>query len=123
MVKFVGMKVYVGHASSFDYKNQLYKPIRELNLEGVEFILPHEHSDQPTNSLEQMKSIDLMIAEVSYPSTGLGIEIGWANALGKPVVGIHKAGTKPSSSLAVVCRDVVEYTDQSSLKSKIEEIL
>ena len=113
------MKIYVGHASSFDYKTELYKPLKELNLEGVEFILPHEHTTEPRNSLEQMKLIDLMLAEVSYPSTGLGIEIGWANALGKPVVGIHKTGTIPSPALVEVCREMVEYSDLYQVSSLV----
>ena len=70
------MKIYVGHSSSFDYRAELYHPLAELNLTGCEFVFPHVASESPTNSKEHMQAIDLMIAEVSYPSIGLGIEIG-----------------------------------------------
>ena len=45
MVKLDRMKIYVGHASSFDYKNELYKPLREMNLEGVGSIFAKEKTN------------------------------------------------------------------------------
>ena len=32
---------------------------------------------------------DLVVAEVSVPSLGVGYELGWATALGKPVLCLH----------------------------------
>lgn len=76
------IKIYVAHSRSFDFKKELYEPIRKnfLNNEHT-FILPHEHSEEPFNSKDYLKDeADLVIAEVSEPSTGLGIELGWADA-------------------------------------------
>lgn len=33
-----------------------------------------------------IKTCDLMIAEVSLPATGLGIELGWAKAFKVPIL-------------------------------------
>lgn len=117
------MKIYVGHSSSFDYRTELYQPLQELDLVGCEFVFPHVDSEAPTNSKEQMKSIDLMIAEVSYPSTGLGIEIGWADSLNKPIVCIHKAGTVPSTAISGVCREITEYDSLESLKEAMKKVV
>jgi len=85
--------------------------------------LPHVDSESPTNSLERMKSIDLMVAEVSFSSTGLGIEIGWANALDIPVVCIHKSGTVPSTAISGVSREVIECEGREELKRVVREIV
>lgn len=36
--------------------------------------------------MQWLKSCDLVIAEVTRPSLGVGYELGWAVALGKPVL-------------------------------------
>ena len=85
------MKIYVGHSRNFDFKKELYEPLRKL---PCEFIFPHEKSDKQFNSKDVLKSCNLMIAEVSFPSIGLGIEIGWADSYGVPIIFVHKNGVK-----------------------------
>jgi len=66
------LKIYVGHSRDFDYVNELYVPLRRSKLNSIhEIILPHEKSDRPYSSKEFFKTCDVMIAEVSHPSTGL----------------------------------------------------
>ena len=98
------MKIYVIHASNYpNYKEDLYKKIRDSELDQRYTItFPHEKSEQPIKSKDIITNSDLIIAEVSYPSTGLGIELGWADADLRKILCIHKAGTSPSSSLKVI---------------------
>lgn len=118
------MKIYFGHTKESDYQNELYKPIRnsELNKKHT-FALPHEESDEPFNSKVFLKDCDLFIAEVSHKATGLGIELGWADLLNIPVICIYKKGCKPSSSLKVISNTFVEYKDEDDLLKKLEYIL
>lgn len=82
----------------------------QLNRYG-EFILPHDRSDAPFNSLAEMKKCDLMIAEVSFPSTGLGIEIGWAHASGIPLLFLAKSGATVTNALGSIT--VVQFYQDS----------
>jgi len=105
------MKIYVTHSSDFDYKKELYLPIRNSNLNSkYEFILPHENNDH-FNSYEVIKNADLILAEVSFPSTGQGIELGWANAFNKKILCINKTGSKISGSLKYISKDFLTYND------------
>ena len=116
--------IYVPHANSFDFKNELYKPIRESDLNSkFIFTLPHENSEKLFNSKEYLKRCDLVLAEVSYPSTGLGIELGWANSYGVPIICISKLGSKPSNSLKAVGSEFLEYKDSEDMISRISELL
>lgn len=117
------MKIYVIHASSFpDYKENLYKKLRDSLLSrDNEIIFPHEKSEQPIKSREIIANSDLIIAEVSYPSTGLGIELGWADAAERKILCIYKAGSKPSSSLKEVTEDFIEYTSQDDMVLKVNK--
>lgn len=73
-----------------------------------EIILPHE-TDVFINSKDILKNVDLVIAEVSYPSTGMGIELGWAEAFGTRIIALHKRDTKLSSSIKAITKEIHSY--------------
>jgi hypothetical protein len=118
------MKIYFGHPKAIDYKKDLYEPIRNSALNNQhEIIFPHEHSDAPYSSKDFFKTCDLMIAEVSEPATGLGIEIGWADMLNVPVLCVFRKDAKIAGSLKVITDDFIEYTDSEDLIKKLEKYL
>ncbi|NTU46095.1 hypothetical protein HGA88_00540 [Candidatus Roizmanbacteria bacterium] len=118
------MTIYVAHAAAFDYENELYEPIRSSELSNkYTFVLPYEQRETPINSKEVLENAQLVIAEISYPSTGMGIELGWANLYKKPIICIHKRGTKLSRSLKIISDKFVEYEDSSDMISKITHII
>ena len=93
------MKIYVGHSTKYDYKNEIYKPLLDSILsKKVEFILPH-NTDKTFNSKEVIENSNLFIAEISEPSLGLGIEIGRAEMKGKKILCMCNDKDKVPSSL------------------------
>lgn len=119
------MKIYIWHSQEFNFQEELYTPMRDskLNLE-YEILLPHEipwESDFVTKNI--IENCDVMIAEVSFPSTGLGIELGWANSFERPIIGIYNKWAKVSSSLKMVCNALIEYTDKNNLIEVLEKSL
>ncbi|OHA16489.1 MAG: hypothetical protein A3C79_02630 [Candidatus Taylorbacteria bacterium RIFCSPHIGHO2_02_FULL_45_28] len=117
------MKIYVSHSRSFDFVNELYLPIRKSALnEKHTFFLPHENG-RSLNSKEDIKNSDLILAEVSFPSTGQGIELGWADSCTVPIVCIYKDGCDFSPSLKSIIKDFVTYNDSNDFISKLEELL
>jgi hypothetical protein len=117
------MKIYIGHSKNFDFKTELYEPLKQSELASLhELIFPHE-TDQVINSKDIIKNCDLMIAEVSFPATGLGIELGWANCFERPIICIYKTGSKISGSLKVVSNTFIEYSNEAELVNKLKEVL
>jgi hypothetical protein len=113
------------HSGGFDFKNELYKPIRESELSSQnEIILPHEFSDANYSSPEffQNGKLDLIIAEVSYPSTGSGIELGWANLLGVKIVCIYKEDRVVSGSIKSITNKIIPY-NKNNLVEKLKSII
>ena len=117
------MKIYVGHSTKYDYKNEIYKPLLDSILsKKVEFILPH-NTDKTFNSKEVIENSNLFIAEISEPSLGLGIEIGRAEMKGKKILCMCNDKDKVPSSLKYVNVDVITYSDKNDMIKKIEEYL
>ena len=117
------MKIYVSHSKEFNFADELYKLIRESELNKLHnFFLPHE-SEEILNVKEILKNCDLVIAEASIPATGQGIELGWADILGVSIVCISKDGSELPRSLKYVTDKFLTYKNSSDLIAKISEFL
>lgn len=114
------MNISISHSTSFDFEKELYEPIKKsFRLRKHDFYFPE---DRVKNTRDVIKFCDIIIADVSYPSTGTGIEIGWASTLNKPIYCIYKKGTQYSFSLKFITQNFYEYTD-GNLTKVIHQII
>jgi hypothetical protein len=118
------MKIFVAHSSNFDFRNELYLPLRnsELNLKH-EVFLPQEKSDIGPITKDVIKNSELIIAEVSYPSTGQGIELGWADVFSVPIICIYREGAKISHSLNKLTNQFIVYKNSKDMIEKLTEFI
>ena len=118
-------KIYVAHSRGFDFKTDLYAPLRESDLNSqYTIVLPHENSDELFSSKDFFRDeCDAIVVEASYPKIGVGIEIGWADAFGVPIIAMHKEGSKLSGSLRPMARSVIKYESVDEMISKLEMAL
>lgn len=119
------MKILVAHASNYDYRTELYEPLKHSVLaQEHTIIFPHDAENLEIETNSHIPDAGLLIAEVSHASTGAGIEIGLAQAAGIPTIFLLKAGITPSSSaLKFIKGTLIEYADASDLVAKVQEYL
>lgn len=104
------MLIYCAHSSAFNFIDEFYKPIEQSSaFQEHEFVFPHAAGTVPAHSKSVIEACDLVLAEVSHASLGMGIEIGWADAAGKPIWAVHKNGTAISSSVKMVATEIFSY--------------
>jgi len=117
------MKIYISHSRDLNFKADLYQPLQDskLSLKHA-FFFPHE-DERSTHTQKEIQDSDLILAEVSYPSTGQGIELGWASAAQVPIVCVSKVGSKVSGSLQYITKDFITYTDSEDLTLKLTQFL
>jgi hypothetical protein len=119
------MNIYIAHSTSINFTDELYLPLQKsiLNKEH-NLVFPHEKLDTPFSSKNYINNeADVVVAEVSAASMGMGIELGWANVYNTPVICIYKAGTQISQSLLMVADNFVEYTDNEDLVLGLTDVL
>ncbi len=117
------MKIYVTHSSSMDYEKFLYRPLLSSILgEMHELTFPHQKPGVFVNSKKIILGSDIILAEVSYPSIGQGIELGWADIFEKNVICFHQTGRKYSRSLDLMNFNIFEYRNTDDLIDKLVEI-
>lgn len=115
------MKILVAHASNFDYQTELYEPLKRSAIaQEHTLVFPHDEEDAEIETNEHVADSDLLIAEVTHPSIGAGVEIGLAQAAGVRALFLCKKGTKPSAALKFIKGKLIEYTDASDLIAKVE---
>jgi hypothetical protein len=115
-------QIYLAHSTEFDYLNNIYKPIINSKLWQKYIIyLPHLKDVEPRDSKTLIfNECDILVAEVSLPSTGMGIEIGWAECAHKPIIALYKKGYQSSSSLQLICKNIIEYIDSNDFIVKVQ---
>lgn len=113
--------IYVSHSTGYDFKNELYAPIRNSRLNRkYNLILPHEKSDELFSSKEFIKyETWAMIVEASYPKLGVGIEAGLAHAFDKDIITMYKKGFKQSASINSISEKIIEYSSIDEMVFKL----
>lgn len=115
------MKIYISHSTNFNYREKLYDPLKKSQLVKVhEFIFPHEANNSTRKTKEQISLCDLFVAEVSRPSIGVGIELGWADIFEKRIICIHKTGMHITKSLSFISSEIIQYNSHEDLISRLE---
>ena len=95
-------------------------PLRKSLVDSQYAIfLPHENPEETFKSKEIIKECDIVFAEVSFPATGMGIELGWSDGFAKPIVCLYRKGAKISRSLRFITNDFIEYDDSDDLIRKV----
>lgn len=118
------MKIYCAHSSLFDFHNLFYK-VLDTGFRGSAntFIFPHQSPNILANSKEDIRTSDFLLAEVSYPATGLGIEMGWADSFDVPILAVYQAGKIPSKSINILTESVAEYTSSEELINIVRKFI
>lgn len=117
------MNIYFCHSKQLDY-DDFYKAIRNsLIFSKHTCVFPYEKNNVPENSKSIIQKSDLIIAEVSYPGTGLGIELGWANGFHKRIICIYMEDYSIAQSLKMVSHDFIPYQNTEDLFMKLEPVL
>jgi len=119
------MKIYLSHSKNSDFQKEIYEPIKKSGLmEKHQFLFPHDEG-QNINSKElfSQKECDLVVAEVSYPATGQGIELGFANVYEIPIICLYKSGSKIANSLKYITDQIIEYGNADDFVAKLDSTI
>jgi len=76
--------------------------------------------------IEWLKECDIMIADVTLPSLGVGVEIGLAQTMGKKIICIYNVNADASLSAMVAGNPnlkVLRYTTVEEAKNEIKTAL
>ena len=117
------LNIYISHSSKMDYINELYEPLLNSSIAlNNNLILPHSKEYEKINTKQIIMEADILVAEVSYPGTGIGLELGRAECNNVPIICFIKKGIKCNSSVSRNFK-VMEYENASDMVERLENII
>jgi len=119
------VRIYVSHSRSFDYQLELYEPLLHSSLATEhQLILPFLNGGgQSPDTKAVLQSVNLVVAEVTFSHTAQGIELGWADMLGKPILCYYRQGYPASANIAMITNHIYPYKDPADLIYQLEQAL
>jgi hypothetical protein len=116
------LNIYFVHSTKFDYNNLIYKKILSSSIcLAHNLMLPMTKEYQNINAKELMAKADIIIAEVSNPSFGLGLELKWLSKVNKPKLFLSLENTIPSKYQKLV--PSIKTTDENTYLQAIEDFI
>jgi len=74
-------------------------------------------------AMTDIDKCDLLIAETSDKGIGIGIEVGYAKAKGKPVIYIRHKDAKHSTTVSGISDFQIVYGDTDQLRKQLSEVV
>ena len=113
------LKIYeILSAELSKYTNKIYSPLDTIKFKGT-------NEEMYKRVMKLLQSTDLVIAEMSSPSTGKGMELQEAVRLNIPIIIIAKNGSKISNTVlgSGKIKKVIFYDKKEEIRERILEIL
>ncbi len=88
----------------------------------IDVQFPHEAQEEVQLTKDAIASCNLVLVEVSIPSTGSGIELGWANAADKPIIAFHQGGSEPSPAIKFVTKEIHIYITEEHILEVLQNL-
>lgn len=100
------------------YTDKIYSPIDTIKFKGT-------NEEMYTRVMKLLQETDLVIAEMSSPSTGQGMELQEAVRLNIPIIIVAKVGSKISSTVlgSGKVKATLFYNDKDDIKKNLNGIL
>lgn len=100
------------------YSDNIYSPIDTIKFKGT-------NKEMYERVMKRLQNTDIVIAEMSSPSTGQGMELQEAVRLDIPIIIIAKNGSKISSTVlgSGKIKEVIFYDKKEDIIGKFAELL
>ena len=82
-----------------------------------------EERQMMQQAMTEVDQCDLLLAETSDKGIGIGIEVGYAKAKGKPVIYLRQKDAAHSSTVSGISDFQIIYLDRSELQVKLAAVL
>lgn len=131
---YISGSIYGGREKLDTYKKMIpaleqYAEVVDKNIADDDVLKKEEFQrdeDVFQDLEEKLKSADLIFAEVTIPSLGVGYELGLADALGKRVIGIYDTTITPKVSTMIRGNKrirLIPYENIDEILNNLKEIL
>jgi len=108
--------------------NVMIQTLNEFDISSLVFVDRYnfdstQEFEMMERAMAEISSSDLLLAEVSDKGIGIGIEVGYAKAKGKPVVYLRHVRAEHSTTVSGISDFQIVYSDANDLSQKLAQII
>ena len=81
-----------------------------------------EEREMMVQAFKEIEASDFFIAEVTKKAIGVGVEVGYARAINKPIIYLRRKGSSYSTTVAGSSDYCIEYESEKQLIKEIKSI-
>lgn len=102
--------------------------LKEFQIQSFVFVNqyefgPEQEKEMMQQAVQDLNSCDLLIAETSEKGIGIGIEVGYAKALGKPIFYMRQLEAAHSTTVSGISDYQIVYKDFFDLSLQLRDKL
>ena len=127
------MKAYVAvsynkRQSLSNVLNCITTTLKQYRIEPLVFVDQYqftitEEKQMMQQAMAAIDDCDILIAETSDKAIGIGIEVGYAKAKGKPVIYVRHADAAHSTTVSGISNFQIIYTNNADLAEALKNII
>lgn len=127
------MKAYVAvsynkRQSLSNVLNCITTTLKQYRIEPLVFVDQYqftitEEKQMMQQAMAAIDDCDILIAETSDKGIGIGIEVGYAKAKGKPVIYVRHADAAHSTTVSGISNFQIIYTSNADLAEALKNII
>jgi len=117
---------FISHPSGgMQHTPDFFDAVKEFEKKHpeIEINYPHEKAEEVQLTRDAISLSDLVLVEASLPSTGSGIDLGWASAAKKKIVAFHQGGAQLSPAIKFVTKEIHVYVGKEQLAKILESLI
>lgn len=107
---------------------QIEACLHELGMELFVFVDRYTFDKEQSTEMMQtafreIDTCDFLLVELSKKAIGVGVEVGYAYAQGKPIVYLMREGSEFSTTVGGSSNAVISYSDPIDLHLQLKQLL
>lgn len=117
---------FVSHPSgSTEHTPTFFNAVNDFAKQhtDIEIKFPQQDKDNIQKTKDDIAAAELVLVEVSISSTGSGIELGWANAAGVPIIAFHQGGAEPSPAVQFATKNIHVYVTEEHITQVLNSLV
>jgi nucleoside 2-deoxyribosyltransferase len=121
----------ISKSNRINFNNEIIQLKKCLSKNSFELLVfvdkynfkPNQEKEMMRIAFEEIDNANFLIVELSKKAIGVGVEVGYAVAIGKPIIYLKRKNADYSTTVAGCSDIIIEYENEFHLIEELEKLI